>query len=631
MWGARIPEVATDADTIAPMPWAHLGALLVGAFLLLLALSALMDVGTPVAGEHVQRFDVAALVAADGSESGTVPMRLPGNCHSRGECTQHYRITFHHDPAATGLYALYIPQFTGRLQVSLNGVPMTDSTLGETSLWIGQGAPQIATLPGRVLQPGFNEFTVTLADRMGAAAVGPVYFGPDAELRDDYESAYFMVVALPRLMDGALFAIGAIMLMIWLTRRHDQLYLLCAAISLSFALSSLSPVIAGAIGAKFLLPANVLRFVGACLLLPFTWRLVGRLPPVRTRWFLLPGLLMFLSFRVLPAAWSTLLVPAVFVPGALALAALALYELWRAGTRGRDRTALTLLVAIAVLLSLTTRDQLVTAGVLDKGYLLLARFNGPILALIMGTILLRRFADGLSLLENFNSRLHRDVAAARSKLQEVFEREKDHARKEALAEERVRLMADLHDGIAGQLVSIIALGEQAEDPVAPEITRACHRALTDLRLVVDSMEDVGDDLGMMLAAFRDRIEPQLRRSGIRLDWRVRGLPDLPGLSPATTLAIFRVLQEAVNNAMRHSGSPVVEVASSDSPLPARGVRLAVRDHGCGGAGSRRGHYGMDNMQRRAAALGATLAVVSGADGTCVLLDLPLRLESAVKA
>lgn len=620
-------EVAADAGTIAPMPWAHLGVLVLGAFLLLLALSELMDVGTRVAGERVQRFDAAALVAADGSESGTVPMRLPGNCHARGECTQHYRITFRHDPAATGRYALYIPQFTGRLQVSLNGVPMTDSTLGQTSLRLGQGAPQIATLPERVLQPGFNEFGVTLADRMGAAAVGPVYFGPDAELRDDYEGAHFLVVMLPRLMDGALFAIGAIMLMIWLTRRHDQLYLLCAAISLSFAFSSLSPVIAGAFGARFLLPVNVLRFVGACLLLPFTWRLVGRLPPLRTRWFLLPGLLMFLSFRVLPAAWSTLLVPALFVPLALVLAALALYELWRAGTRGRDRTALTLLAAIVVLLSLTTRDQLVMTGVLDKGYVLLARFNGPILALIMGTTLLRRFADGLSLLENFNARLHRDVAAARSKLQEVFEREKVHARKEALAGERVRLMADLHDGIAGQLVSIIALGEQARGPVAPEITRACHRALTDLRLVVDSMEDVGDDLGMMLAAFRDRIEPQLRRAGIRLDWQVRDLPDLPGLSPATTLAIFRVLQEAMNNAMRHSGSPVVEVTSSDSPLPARGVRLAVRDHGRGGAGSRRGHYGMDNMRRRAAALGATLAVESGADGTCVLLDLPLRLKA----
>src|SRR5690606_27484930 len=142
-----------------------------------------------------------------------------------------------HDPAAAraNQYALYVPQFTGRMQVALNGVPMIDSTLGQTSLKLGQGAPQIATLPDRVLQPGFNEIGIDLADRMGAAAVGPVFFGPEAELRDDYEGAHFLVVVLPRLMDGALFAIGGLMLLIWLTRRHDQLYLLCAAISLSFA------------------------------------------------------------------------------------------------------------------------------------------------------------------------------------------------------------------------------------------------------------------------------------------------------------------------------------------------------------------------------------------------------------
>lgn len=625
---AGISEITTDNGASAAVPWARIGALLLGALLLLLALNALMDAGARVAGEHVQRFDTAAIVAADGRESGPVAMRLPQGCDAHNACTQHYRITFNHDPAATGLYALYIPQYTGILQVSLNGVPMTDSTRGQTSLRLGQGAPQLAPLPRRVLQPGFNEFGVTLAARMGAGAVGPVYFGPDVELRDDYEAAHFLVVMLPRLMDGALFAIGAIMLMIWLSRRHDQLYLLCGAISLCFALSSLSPVIAGAFSTQLLMPVNVLRFVGACLLLPFAWRLAGRAPPVRTRWFLLPPLLMFASFNWLPTAWSTPLVPMLFVPIALVLAMVALYELGRAGIRDRDPNALVLLAAISVLLVLTTRDQLVATGVLDKSYVLLARFNGPILVFILGATLLRRFADGLSLLENFNTRLHRDVAAARNKLQEVFEREQVHARRATLAAERVRLMGDLHDGIAGQLVSIVALSEQARDPVAPEITRACHRALTDLRLVVDSMEDVGDDLGMMLVAFRDRIEPQLRRSGIRLDWQVRGLPDLPGLSPATTLAIFRVLQEAVNNAVRHSGSQVVEVASTDSPLPAHGVRLAVRDRGCGGAASRRGHHGMDNMQRRAAALGATLVVESDAGGTCVLLDLPLRLGPA---
>lgn len=621
------------------MPWRHLGLLLVGAALLLLAFNGLMDVGARVAGDDVQRFDAASLVDAGGNPvraegDAPVPMRLQGNCHARGECTRYYRIAFQHDPAATGLYALYIPQFTGRLQVALNGVPVTDSTRGQTSLRLGQGAPQLAALPGRLLHPGANEFAVTLAGRMGAGAVGPVYFGPEAELRDDYEAAQFLVVTLPRLMDGALFAIGAIMLMIWLTRRHDRLYLLCAAISLCFALSSMSPVIAAAFGAQFLLPVNVLRFVGACLLLPFTWHLVGRRPPVRIAWFLVPGVLMFLSFRMLPAAWSTLLVPLLFVPLALALAAVALWELWRAGIRGGDRTALTLLAVIAVLLSLTTRDQLVTAGVLDKGYVLLARFNGPLLVLIMGGTLLRRFAEGLSLLENFNARLNRDVDAARGELRAAFEREQAHVRKATLEAERMRLMGDLHDGIAGHLVSIISLCEQpapaagADDAgVGSEVAQASRRALTDLRLVIDSMEDVGGDLAMMLTAFRDRVEPQLRRAGIRMDWQARDLPDLPGLAPATTLAIYRILQEAVNNAAKHSGSGVVAVAATGSPLPGHGVRLEVRDFGKGGAATRPHGYGMGNMRKRAAALGASLTVESDPAGTRVLLDLPPRLDA----
>ncbi len=610
--------------------WARIGVLLACTLLLFAALGQLMDAGARADGPGVQRFDSALPLAAKDGGSGPQPIRVRGYCHARGECERRFRIAFRNDavaaPGAAGLSALYIPQYTGQLRVTLNGVPVADSTLGQTSLRLGQGAPQLAVLPRRLLRPGANEIGVVLGARMGAAAVGPVYFGPEAALRPHYEVAQFMVVTLPRLMDGALLAIGAIMLMIWFTRRHDRLYLMCAAISLCFALSSMSPVIASAFGMGLLMPVNVLRYLGTCLVLPFTWHLVGRVPKVRTRWFLLPPLLMFLAFHYLPVAWSTLLVPLLFVPVALVLAALALRELWRAGTRGGDGGALVLLAAIGAALALGTRDQLVVTGVLDKGYVLLARFNGPLLAMILGATLLRRFAAGLSLLEDFNARLHRDVAAARGKLQAAFEREQAQARKATLAGERMRLMGDLHDGIAGQLVSIIALAERAAGDVPPDIVRACHRALTDLRLVVDSMEDVGDDLGMTLAAFRERLEPQLRRSGLRLDWRVRDLPDLPGLAPASTLAIFRVLQEAANNAARHSGSPVLEVASTPSPLPGYGVRLSVRDRGRGGAAARRGHYGMDNMRRRAEALGATLAVDSGEYGTCVTLDLPSRLK-----
>ena len=104
-------------------------------------------------------------------------------------------------------------------------------------------------------------------------------------------------------------------------------------------------------------------------------------------------------------------------------------------------------------------------------------------------------------------------------------------------------------------------------------------------------------------------------------------PDLPGLYPAATLAIFRILQEAVNNAMRHSGSKVVEVASGRSPLPGHRARLVVRDFGAGGAIAGRVGHGMDSMRRRARALGAALEIESDEQGTRVTLDLPERLDA----
>ena len=208
--------ISTGAARTLPVPWLRLAALLVGAALLWVALDLIMDAGAQVSGAHVQRFDQAVLLAPGGVDSGLAPIRLPGNCHAHGECLQRYRLTVRHGPIVSGQYALYIPQFTGRLEVTLDGVSIIDSNLDETSLRFGQGAPKLVALPARLLQEGSNEFGLALGDRLGAGAVGPIYFGPEVTLRPSYETAYFLVVTLLRLMDGVLLAIGAIMLMIWL-------------------------------------------------------------------------------------------------------------------------------------------------------------------------------------------------------------------------------------------------------------------------------------------------------------------------------------------------------------------------------------------------------------------------------
>src|SRR6202012_3202774 len=119
---------------------------------------------------------------------------------------------------------------------------------------------------------------------------------------------------------------------------------------------------------------------------------------------------------------------------------------------------------------------------------------------------------------------------AEEKLKASFAREQERERAAALARERARLMRDLHDGLGGQLVSIVALSERGSTGSIGEAARA---ALKDLRLVIDSMDDIDGDLMLALASWRDRAAAQLRPHEITLDWHATppGLPGNPSLRP----------------------------------------------------------------------------------------------------
>ncbi|HET8818114.1 MAG TPA: 7TM diverse intracellular signaling domain-containing protein [Xanthomonadaceae bacterium] len=607
-----------------------LGILLVGA-LLGVAFVQLLDAGAKVDDPRVLRIDGARPAGAPG---GAAPQAIRPSraCLLRGaSCVRDFIVPFEPPPVDAGTLALYIPQYTGNLQVSLNGTPVADSTHLQSAVHIGQGAPLLVPLPRWLLEPGGNQLELRVTRLGYGGFVGPLYIGADERLRASYDLARAVLVILPRLVDGMLLAIGLVLLLVWCMRRNDTLYLVCSTMSLCLAVSSLSSVAAGTLGDHALTVVNLLRFVAASLALPFAWLFVRRRPPVPIAWFLALPVCVCACILLLPGglgAWTTW---HVFVPVVLLLTLGAVAVFARAAFVDHDPGALLMFAAMTAAFLTVGRDMLVNAGLLGQGYLVMGRFNGPLMVAMMGTIVLSRLVAGLSVLERFNARLRHDVDAAAARLREAFDRERAHERHATLQSERMRLMGDLHDGIAGQLVSIISLSEQGGEGVRAEIVEASNRALTDLRLVVDSMEDVGDDLGMTLVAFRDRLEPQLRRCGVRLDWQVRALPDLPGLYPSATLAIFRLLQEAVNNAMRHSGSAIVEVTSGKSPAPGHGARLVVRDFGRGGAAHRDGGHGMDNMRRRAAFLGATLAVEDADPGTRVVVDLPARLEPVADA
>ena len=149
--------------------------------------------------------------------------------------------------------------------------------------------------------------------------------------------------------------------------------------------------------------------------------------------------------------------------------------------------------------------------------------------------------------------------------------------------------------------------------------------MDDLKLAIDSMEPVEADLLLLLATLRFRLEPRLEGSGVALLWEVQELPQLEWLDPSSALHILRIVQESIANILRHTRATEIRVGTT---AVADGVQVHIGDNGGGfdvaAALGHGGGRGLQNQQRRAAAVDGKVGWNSSAAGTTFTLWLPLR-------
>lgn len=230
--------------------------------------------------------------------------------------------------------------------------------------------------------------------------------------------------------------------------------------------------------------------------------------------------------------------------------------------------------------------------------------------------------------------LLKNLAERRSRfdeLEEALDDTKDNLEKEirrrAVLEERERLTRDIHDGVGGQLLGLLLRLRTGDVPKA-SITRDLQSGLNDLRLVVDALDHTGNDLGQALSAFRDRATNQLDAAGLSLKWaQVDGL-DFEPKGRDGMLNLYRILQEALNNIIRHSDANEVEVditAQETNQL----LQIKIQDDGVGRKRSDKPGRGTLNMQRRAEILGGNLTTGSGLRNTghSITITLPISKVS----
>lgn len=186
------------------------------------------------------------------------------------------------------------------------------------------------------------------------------------------------------------------------------------------------------------------------------------------------------------------------------------------------------------------------------------------------------------------------------------------------AEERVRLLQDMHDGFGSQLAGLSLMAERGR--VQPtDLPQYLNELMSDLYLLVDTLGHGDITFEEAIIDMRYRMQTRFKGSFPHLDWHIE-LTGLPKLGQRAVLHILRLIQEAVNNALKHANATTIGIRINFQPDTGI-LHVCVRDNGQGLPEALVHGRGLYNMHQRAREVGAELKITSS-NGVevCVHID-----------
>ena len=201
---------------------------------------------------------------------------------------------------------------------------------------------------------------------------------------------------------------------------------------------------------------------------------------------------------------------------------------------------------------------------------------------------------------------------------------------EALEAERQRIGMDLHDQTLADLTRLarrierMSHASDVSGEMLEPVVRSLQHCMQDLREIIEEAKPSILQLFGVVQAIETYVDRSVRDSGYAIEWSVTDETDglVETLDKTVAISLLRIVQEAVNNAIRHAQPETIAVTLSSVD---GGLRVTVSDDGSGGGeGGASGGLGIGNMKTRARLISARFDIGgNGAGaGTRITVTLP---------
>jgi len=517
---------------------------------------------------------------------------------------------------------IYVPKIALSGQLSINGQLYGPCERGALDHVRCLHRPHLFSASPQFWRAGPNELRFEVyADGRQSNGLSGVWVGDlDALDRDFYSWRHWLQVDLLAGLTWLSALLGVLALVVGAVLRKDSVYVWFGLTSLANAAANSSlqtgqpPLDADA----FSWLIFVSRFVSGHLLILMFAAFFEKLTP-RVRMLVLSYVLLAVIGIGLSGNNRTV-VTALYLPLLLAvllMPALMLY--W--SRRSRQPKQWLACALMAIITAASSYDWLKFTGVSSFVDLYLIPYAYGGVLLMFGATLLTLLALSLVQSQQLGSELELRVAQRTVELEEAHARLLTAETQRVKMQERQDLMQDMHDGFGSQLVIAKMMVEQSAMS-QDGVVQLLEESISDLYLIVDALGNTDHDLETALVDFQFRVKKRLANSPVHLHWNFNN-QGAARMSQRSVLHLLRIIQEALNNALKHAHAQNIWI---DLEVDAAAAMLtaSVKDDGTGLRTPGPEGRGQKSMLVRSRLLNAELTWHSEQPGTRIVLRMPLQ-------